>query len=414
MTESSNPTQIPPQQEQNPQQEQQLESLIPFEPTPQVGFDIEDIIFNPNNFVALFYPPYTNSKYFKVLSDFISKCCLREAFTMSPNQYKEYLSKFWYTVKTQKNSKVWFSTPTRGILREVGLTTFRNAIGGKLLVPLYKLNKKFRKKVVPYPMFLSMLLQHKMEGYRNDKVTLNLTQDFSAHNWALKKNQPEGSPFTKHILGICIADVLVAFKAPKPSSKAEKEVTQGIKPRAKSRRRKSQIPFTYNHPQSKIETTKGVTNEEGAHRQLSSGMLAFIHNKPIYSVSTIIHFESASRHDASADLTAEVDLGKSAPNDSVYKQQDMDKGTQNYSLDHMFIGTNPSVLVDKTKSARDELKIAHTESGANLETSKAKKEVSFRSMSSKLPCLLSSSDDIKKEIKLEDLSKLVQYRSSHK
>ncbi|GJT58136.1 retrovirus-related pol polyprotein from transposon TNT 1-94 [Tanacetum coccineum] len=206
---------------------------------------------------------------------------------------------------------------------------------------LSKLNKKSRKKVIPYP-----------------------------------------RSFTKHMLGICKADVLVAFKALKPSSKAEKEVTQGTKPGAKSRRRKSQIPFTYNHPQSKIETTKA---------------------------STIIYFESASRHDASADLTAEVDLGKSAPNDSVSKQQDMDKGTQNYSLDHMFIGTNPSVLVDKTKSARDELKTAYTEIGANLETSKAKKEVSFRSYEFKTSPALSSSDDTKKEIKLEDLSKLVQY-----
>ncbi|GKC67510.1 hypothetical protein Tco_1100108 [Tanacetum coccineum] len=41
----------------------------------------------------------------------------------------------------------------------------------------------------------------------------------------------------------------------------------------------------------------------------------------------------------------------------------MDKGTQNYSLDHMFEGTNLSVLVDKTKSARDGLKTAHTEIG---------------------------------------------------
>ncbi|GJR88874.1 hypothetical protein Tco_0212885 [Tanacetum coccineum] len=41
------------------------------------------------------------------------KCCLREAFTRSPNQYKEYLVEFWYTAKVLKDStKVWFSTPT--------------------------------------------------------------------------------------------------------------------------------------------------------------------------------------------------------------------------------------------------------------------------------------------------------------
>ncbi|GJY93476.1 retrovirus-related pol polyprotein from transposon TNT 1-94 [Tanacetum coccineum] len=36
---------------------------------------------------------------------FISKCCLKEAFTRAPTQYKEYLSEFWYTTKTLRDSK---------------------------------------------------------------------------------------------------------------------------------------------------------------------------------------------------------------------------------------------------------------------------------------------------------------------
>nr|GEW76583.1 putative ribonuclease H-like domain-containing protein [Tanacetum cinerariifolium] len=39
-----------------------------------------------------------------------------------------------------------------------------------------------------------------------------------------------------------------------------------------------------------------------------------------------------------------------------------------YSFDHIFAGSNPSVLVDKTKSAKDGLKTAHTESGSNEES----------------------------------------------
>ncbi|GJT88536.1 hypothetical protein Tco_1070253 [Tanacetum coccineum] len=70
----------------------------------------------------------------------------------------------------------------------------------------------------------------------------------------------------------------------------------------------------------------------------------------------------------------------------------MDKGTQNYLLDHMLAGTNPSVLVDETKSAKDGLKTAHTKTDDEFNTSSN----------------LSSSDDTKKEIKLEDLSKLMQ------
>nr|GEZ05963.1 hypothetical protein [Tanacetum cinerariifolium] len=58
------------------------------------------------------------------------------------------------------------------------------------------LNKKTREIVVPYLRFLSLLLEHKMEGYGNDGVTLNPSQVFSVHNWALKKNQAEGPPFT--------------------------------------------------------------------------------------------------------------------------------------------------------------------------------------------------------------------------
>ncbi|GJY04890.1 hypothetical protein Tco_0370830 [Tanacetum coccineum] len=49
--------------------------------------------------------------------------------------------------------------------------------------------------------------------------------------------------------------------------KAEKKVTQGTKPGAKSRRRKKQNFVLYKHPQSKIEATKGVSlkGDTGSH-----------------------------------------------------------------------------------------------------------------------------------------------------
>nr|GFA85480.1 hypothetical protein [Tanacetum cinerariifolium] len=65
--------------------------------------------------------------------------------------------------------------------------------------------------------------------------------------------------------------------------------------------------------------------------------------------------------DALAYSTAEANPRKFAPNDSIPSQQGMDEGTKNYSIDHIFEGTNPSVLVDKTKYARDGLKTAHTD-----------------------------------------------------
>ncbi|GJT77418.1 hypothetical protein Tco_1044143 [Tanacetum coccineum] len=64
----------------------------------------------------------------------------------------------------------------------------------------------------------------------------------------------------------------------------------------------------------------------------------------------------------------------------------MDEGTKNYSFKHIFAGSNLSVLVDKTKSAGDGLKTAHTNSGANEE---------------------SRADDISLKVKLENLSDIL-------
>ncbi|GJS42178.1 retrovirus-related pol polyprotein from transposon TNT 1-94 [Tanacetum coccineum] len=108
--------------------------IIPLDPTPRVEFNLDDISLKPNNEVALLYLNHPNKKVFLCVSNFISRCCLREAFTRTPTQYKEYLYKFWYTAKVLKETnKVWFSTPTGGIKGEVGLTSFRNAIGANYL-----------------------------------------------------------------------------------------------------------------------------------------------------------------------------------------------------------------------------------------------------------------------------------------
>ncbi|GKD76359.1 hypothetical protein Tco_1338980 [Tanacetum coccineum] len=53
---------------------------------------------------------------------------MREAFTRSLIQYKEYLSEFWCSAKALDNSKVSFSILTGGIYGELGVNTFRKAI----------------------------------------------------------------------------------------------------------------------------------------------------------------------------------------------------------------------------------------------------------------------------------------------
>ncbi|GJX24470.1 hypothetical protein Tco_0228915 [Tanacetum coccineum] len=155
-----------------------------------------------------------------------------------------------------------------------------------------------------------------MKGYGNDTVTLNPTQVFSVHNWALKKNQPEGPPFTDQMLAICNADVPVEHRAPNTFSYTRKKDSKGKNPGAKSGHRK-QPTSSKHHLLSKIKATKGVTSEGGANPQLSGGMSASIHNKPIYSVFTIIHFESASEHDVSANSKVGANSSLSAPKDSI-------------------------------------------------------------------------------------------------
>ncbi|GJS76764.1 retrovirus-related pol polyprotein from transposon TNT 1-94 [Tanacetum coccineum] len=419
-------------------------------------------------------------------------CCANILWMKSQlTDYDIIYEKLWYIAKAFKNSKVWFSTPTGGILREVGVNTFRNSIGAhclshsskyvappliktirqwfptigygeavkakgtlkKSLLPhrwslangvnidyakliwediITKLNKKTREKVVPYIWFLSLLLEHKMKGYRNNNVTLNPTQVFSVHNWTLKKNQPEGPPFTEHMLAICNADMPVEHKAPNTSSYTRKKDFKGKKPGAKSRHRKQPTSSKHHHL-SKIKATKGgsskapigsktgylvketqsssaldtnpsqpptftpvvvglhkedqqaiggptslrVNSERGSNPQLSSGMSASLHNKPIYLVFTIINSESASERDVSAKSKAGADSGLSAPKDLIPQSTGNDERPNKLSLDHIFAGREPAILQKKI-------------------------EEEFNTSPD-----LSSSEDTQKEIKLEDLSMLV-------
>ncbi|GJR12425.1 hypothetical protein Tco_0795077 [Tanacetum coccineum] len=248
----------------------------PFLPTSQVNFTFDEITFSTNNEVALLYPSHPNQDYFEAVSDFISKCCLKEAFTRVPNQYKEYLSEVW---------------------------------------------------------FLSLLLEHMMPEYENKELTINSTQVFSVHNLTLKPNEPKEPPFTDYVKAICNLDGFVDSKAPKPSSQTEEIPNWPIKKETKSSSAKDKSLIHPSPPTLVVgemhkegqqaaggPTSLGVTSKEGAHPQLSSGF-------------------------------------------------------------------NPSVLVDKTKFAGDELKTAHTDSGANEE---------------------SRADDISLKVKLEDLSDILK------
>ncbi|GJW49831.1 hypothetical protein Tco_0091182 [Tanacetum coccineum] len=285
-------------QEQNPPQQEQ-----PFVDAKQVGFNLEDIILNTNNEVALLYLEHNNKDHFKCVSDFISKCCLRKPFTRSQNMYKEYLAEFW--VNTFSNAigvhyfphsseyvaplsigivRPWFETirygeavSAKGTLKK-SLLPLRWSLANGINIDyasifwediIIKLNKNHREKVIPYNRFLSLLMMHKMkEGYRDGELTLYPTQVFSVNNWALKPNQPEEPPFTTHMLAICSADKPVAFKASKPSSNVER-VPQGIKPGAKPGHKKhstsSKQPFMSSKEATKDGSSKAPTGSKTGH-----------------------------------------------------------------------------------------------------------------------------------------------------
>ncbi|GKC57852.1 hypothetical protein Tco_1085450 [Tanacetum coccineum] len=462
MAESSSPD-ITPKEE--PVTLDRPESPNLFLPATQVEFTFDEITFTTNNEVALIYPSHPNQEYFMAVSDFISKCCLKEAFTRAPNQYKEYLSEFWYTAKVLPDSKIWVSTPTGEVRGEIGITTFRNALRAQYLphssmyVPppsittvrpwfatigyngeigakgtlkksclpprwrllmgqiiqclggkiggldqisnkdatilyclangvqvdyakiiwedlIHKLNKKTREKIVPYPRFISLLLEHTTPKYDNEELTINPTQVFSVHNWILKPNQPEKPPFTDHMKAIYNLDVPVDSKAPKYSSPT-KEVPQGKKPGARSELiRKQYSKYT---SESTTKASKSHSCHSNKETKSSSAMdTSPSHPSPPIPVVDEIHKEAQQ---AAGGLTS---LGATSE-EGTHLQ--LSSGTKNHSFDPIFVGSNPSVLVDKTKSTGDGLKTAHTDSGARKK---------------------SEADEISKKIKVEDLSDLLK------
>ncbi|GJR32053.1 hypothetical protein Tco_1108285 [Tanacetum coccineum] len=346
-------------------------STNPFLLAYQVEFIFEEIASTTNNEVAHLYPSHPNLKYFR---------------------------------ETLEDSKIWVSTPTGGIRGYIvgrlkakgtlkksclppkwrlligqviqclgGKTGGLDQISNKDATILYclangvkvdyvrliwediihKMSKKNREKVVQYPRFLSLLLEYIMPEYDNEELTINPTQ------------------------AICNFDVPVDSKAPKPSSQT-KEVPQRKKPRAKSGlRRKQSLKHT---SESKTEASKSKTGQleketrscsakdkSPSHLSPSTPVVSEMHKEAHRAVGGPTSLGATSKEGAhpqlSSDSTAEVDPGLSAPNDSIPSQQ------------------------DQTKSIRDRLKTAQTDSGTNEE---------------------SRADEVSNKIKLDDLSDLFE------
>ncbi|GJS27999.1 hypothetical protein Tco_0488619 [Tanacetum coccineum] len=319
------------------------ESPNPFLPSTQVEFTFEEIAFTTNNEVLLLYPSHPNQEYFKDVSEFISKCCLKEAFTRALTQYKECL-RYSREIREKGTLKKNCLPPRWRLL----MGQIIQCLGGKTS-GLDQISNKDATIL-----FISLLLENMMPEYDNEDLIINPTQVFSVYNWTLKPNQPKEPPFTAHMKAICKLDVLVVSKAPKPSSQTE-EVPQGKNPRAKSGLRRKQSSKHTSESQTKASKSKTGQSETKT-KSSSATDKSPSHPSPPTLVVGEMHKEAQQ---AAGDPTSLGATSKKEP--TLSSVVDMNEGTKNYSFDHIFAGSNPSVLVDKTKSARNGLKIAHTD-----------------------------------------------------
>ncbi|GJR10172.1 hypothetical protein Tco_0792824 [Tanacetum coccineum] len=291
-------------------------------------------IFTTNNEVALLYPSHSNLKYFEIVSDFISKCCLNEAFTRAQTQYKEYLCEFWYTAKTLDDSKIWVFTPIGEIRGDIG---YSGEIGAKGTLKKSFLPPRWR-------LLMGQIIQclggktGGLDQISNKDATI-MSLVFIPRQ--LKPNQTEGPPFTDHMKAICNLDVLVHSKDPKPSSQ-NKEVPQGKKPRARSGLKRKQS--SKHTSESNTEASNSKTGQSDKETRSSSAkdkslshpspptpLVGKIHKQaqqavggpPVKNEPTLNSVVSASGCNTLADSTIEADPGTSAPNDFIPSQQDL-------------------------------------------------------------------------------------------
>ncbi|GJT88111.1 hypothetical protein Tco_1069828 [Tanacetum coccineum] len=352
MADQSNLQQTPPQQQHD--QPKSLESPITCDLAPQVDYNHDQINIKPHNEVALLYPEHKNSEYYKVVSDFIFK------------EYDE--------PPTQEMVKQFFPT--------IGYSVPIESTG--------TLKKSF------------------------------LHPRWSVHNWALKKDQPKGPPFTDHMLAICTTNEPIVFQAPKSIRPADKMEPEGKKPGAKTRQRRKSVPLTMNNHLSKLEAIKGAplskedTKSQAGHskRKKKSGttkgknlnqpsasthMVAELYKEALQATSGPTSFGVIGEVRADPQLINSIaDPGKSAPKDLLSQQQGNDEGTQNFSFDHIIVGNNPNVLIDKTQSGGDGLGTVQT-------TTETKKATIVEQEFDTSTEITQSSDDINEEIKLDDL-----------
>ncbi|GJY78323.1 hypothetical protein Tco_0484124 [Tanacetum coccineum] len=269
--------------------------------------------------------------------------------------YKEYLAKFWYSAKALENSKVSFSIPTGGIYNEVGVNTFRNAIGAHYI--------PHSSEYVAPPSINIVRPWFEIIGYGETVPTKGtLKKSLLPPRWS--------------------ATELVVFKAPKPSSNVER-VPQGTKPEAKLGHKKHSTSSKQSFVSSK-EVTKGGSSKppissKTSHYKKRKDSSSAMDSNPIQPLASfIIHSEFASRNDALAVSTAKADPENSAAN--LDSPED-----------------DPVIIVND--SDEDEEDEVHTTTNDEIKDTSVPKSSSPRSLPTELKDLPSKFDELTKEVK---------------
>ncbi|GJY86045.1 hypothetical protein Tco_0500071, partial [Tanacetum coccineum] len=260
---------------------------------------------------------------------------------------------------------VFFLTPTGGIYGEVGVNTFRNAIGAHYL-------PHSRKYVAP-PSIDIMRPWFETIGY-GEVVPAKGT---------LKKSL---LPPRWRTICCLYAAAVSAHKGVQSNGGSSNSHTPCSKKTGHSKIIKESRSAMDSNP-STAQFLHHV--DTGMHKEAPAKQLVV----NLFRASFIIHSESASGNDASAVSTAEVDPRKSAFSDFIPQQQGMNKGTKITSYDHSFAGTDPHVLADQTKYVSEGLEIVLAQPLTGKGASSIARQVKEEEASS--------------TIKLEDLAKLV-------
>ncbi|GJY59866.1 retrovirus-related pol polyprotein from transposon TNT 1-94 [Tanacetum coccineum] len=249
----------------------------------------------------------------------------------APRAWYETLSTFLTEHKFVRGLVVSFSTPTGGIYSEVWVNMFNNAIGAHYL--------PYSSEYVTPPSINIVRPWFETIGYGETvpaKGTLkkSLLPPSEATKCGSSK-RPTGSK-TGHL------------KRKKESSSAmDSNLSQtSASTLVVAEMHKEDLQATCG------PTSLGVTSKERANPQLSSV------------------------------FTAEADPGKSAPSDFIPQQQGMNEGTKNTSYDHLFAGTDPHVLADKTQYVSEGLETVLTQPITGKGASFIARQASFKDLDS--------------------------------